>query len=110
MFVIKRDGSTESVHFDKIASRISKLSYGLNTQFVETDKLAQKVVAGVYKGVTTSELDELAAETSANLASVHPDYGILAARISISNLHKNTKKSFRIDRIIYIIICKIIVC
>ena len=94
MYVIKRDGSSENVYFDKIASRISKLSYGLNTQFVETDKLAQKVVAGVYKGVTTSELDELAAETSANLASVHPDYGILAARISISNLHKNTIKSF----------------
>ena len=71
MFVIKRNGSSEAVHFDKIASRISKLAYGLNAQFVEPNIVVQKVIAGFYKGVTTSELDELAAETAAHLTSIH---------------------------------------
>ena len=94
MFVIKRNGRSEAVHFDKIANRISKLAYGLNVQFVEPNIVVQKVIAGFYKGITSSELDELAAETAAHLTSVHPDYGVLAARIAISNLHKNTFKSF----------------
>ena len=94
MFVIKRNGRSEAVHFDKIANRISKLAYGLNVQFVEPNIVVQKVIAGFYKGITSSELDELAAETAAHLTSVHPDYGVLAARIAISNLHKNTVKSF----------------
>lgn len=94
MHVIKRDGRKELVHFDKITSRISKLCYGLDTEWVDSVVVAQKVCMGVYKGVTTSELDELAAETAAHLTSEHPDYGILAARICISNLHKNTQKVF----------------
>lgn len=94
MFVIKRDGRKEAVHFDKITSRIEKLCYGLNTEFVDPVLVCQKVCMGVYKGVTTSELDELAAETAANLSSVHPDYGLLAARVAVSNLHKNTSKNF----------------
>mmetsp|Transcript_14694 Transcript_14694/g.36612 ORF Transcript_14694/g.36612 Transcript_14694/m.36612 type:complete len:851 (-) Transcript_14694:687-3239(-) len=94
MFVIKRDGRKQEVHFDKITARITKLSYGLNPDFCDPVMVAQKVCQGVYKGVTTSELDELAAETAAALTSTHPDYAILAARIAVSNLHKNTTKSF----------------
>uniref|UniRef100_A0A7S0RKH5 Ribonucleoside-diphosphate reductase n=1 Tax=Pyramimonas obovata TaxID=1411642 RepID=A0A7S0RKH5_9CHLO len=94
MFVVKRDGRQEPVHFDKITSRINKLSYGLNSEFCDPVLVAQKVTAGVYRGVTTSELDELAAEQAASMTSMHPDYALLAARIAVSNLHKNTLKSF----------------
>ncbi|GLI66679.1 hypothetical protein VaNZ11_010610 [Volvox africanus] len=94
MYVIKRDGRQEPVMFDKITARIVKLAYGLNPDFCDAVLVAQKVAGGVYKGVTTSELDELAAETAAALTSTHPDYAILAARIAVSNLHKKTKKSF----------------
>ncbi len=149
MYVIKRDGKQESVHFDKITARLKKLSYGLNPEHCDPVLVAQKVCMGVYKGVTTSQLDELAAETAAAMTTNHPDYAIvisfppfffllffsswlwllispasgclvssffvgsrcaaclvlylypillvcvqLAARIAVSNLHKNTKKSF----------------
>lgn len=131
MYVVKRDGRQESVHFDKITARLKKLSYGLNPEHCEPVLVAQKVCMGVYKGVTTSQLDELAAETAAAMTANHPDYAIvsfgllprlcglaffrcrfycyyylcvmgmtpglflqLAARIAVSNLHKNTKKSF----------------
>ncbi len=93
MFVIKRDGRHEPVQFDKITARIKKLSYGLH-DMCEPILVAQKVTTGIYKGVTTSELDELAAETAASMTSKHPDYSVLAARISVSNLHKSTTKSF----------------
>lgn len=93
MFVVKRNGSKEAVHFDKITSRIQKLAWNLSDH-VEPVEVAQKVCAGVYKGVKTSELDELAAETAAGLVTRHPDYGLLAARICVSNLHKNTEKLF----------------
>jgi ribonucleoside-diphosphate reductase subunit M1 len=91
MFVIKRDGRKQDVHFDKVTARLSRLSYLLK---VDPVKVAQKVAGGVYIGVTTEELDELAAETAASLTSTHSDYGILAARVAVSNLHKNTVKSF----------------
>ena len=94
MLVIKRDGRKESVKFDKITARIEKLSYGLNTKYVKTIEIAKKVIDGLYDGVSTQELDELAAETAATLTTKHPDYAVLAARISISNLHKTTSKSF----------------
>ncbi|KAI5078500.1 hypothetical protein GOP47_0006171 [Adiantum capillus-veneris] len=94
MYVIKRDGRQEAVHFDKITARLKKLSYGLNAEHCDPVLVAQKVCAGVYKGVTTSQLDELAAQTAAALTANHPDYALLAARIVVSNLHKNTKKSF----------------
>eukprot|EP00960_Hanusia_phi_P028010 747154-Hanusia_phi.AAC.2 len=94
MYVVKRNGKSERVQFDKITSRISKLSYGLNLNFVEPLLIAQKCVNGVYSGVKTSELDTLAAETAAYLTTEHPDYSILAARIAVSNLHKQTKKVF----------------
>ncbi|KAL5992767.1 ribonucleotide-diphosphate reductase subunit rnr1 [Asimina triloba] len=94
MYVVKRDGLQESVHFDKITARLKKLSYGLSTEHCDPVLVAQKVCAGVYKGVTTSQLDELAAETAAAMTANHPDYASLAARIVVSNLHKSTKKSF----------------
>ncbi|CAG8765125.1 41526_t:CDS:10, partial [Gigaspora margarita] len=89
-------GRRERVYFDKITSRISKLCYGLNMEFVDPPKISQKVISGMYQGVTTVELDNLAAETAAYLTCNHPDYAILAARIAISNLHKETTKQFSI--------------
>jgi ribonucleoside-diphosphate reductase alpha chain len=94
MFVIKRDGKTESVKFDKITARIEKLCYSLNPNLVDPVDVAKKVIEGLYDGVTTSELDNLAAETAASLTTKHPDYALLASRIAVSNLHKNTIKSF----------------
>jgi len=94
MFVIKRDGRRESVKFDKVTARIERLCYGLDPVFVQPVEVAMKVVSGIYDGVSTSELDTLAAETAASMTTKHPDYAILAARIAISNLHKNTLKSF----------------
>ncbi|RWS26858.1 Ribonucleoside-diphosphate reductase large subunit-like protein [Leptotrombidium deliense] len=94
MFVVKRDGRKESVMFDKITSRITKLSYGLNTDFIDPPSITFKVISGLYCGVTTVELDNLAAETAATMTTMHPDYAILAARIAVSNLHKETKKNF----------------
>nr|XP_027078930.1 ribonucleoside-diphosphate reductase large subunit isoform X2 [Coffea arabica] len=94
MYVVKRDGRQEAVHFDKITARLKKLSYGLSSDHCDPVLVSQKVCAGVYKGVTTSQLDELAAETAAAMTANHPDYASLAARIAVSNLHKNTKKSF----------------
>ena len=94
MYVIKRDGRRESVKFDKVTARIEKLSYGLDTNYIQPIEVAKKVVSGIYDGVTTAELDNLAAETAASMTTKHPDYAILAARIAISNLHKNTLKSF----------------
>lgn len=94
MFVIKRDGRRESVRFDKITARIERLCYGLDMNFVEPIDITKKVSSGIFDGVTTVELDNLAAETAASLTTKHPDYAILAARIAISNLHKTTNKSF----------------
>ncbi|NLR57100.1 ribonucleoside-diphosphate reductase subunit alpha [Chitinophaga polysaccharea] len=94
MFVIKRDGRKEAVKFDKITARIEKLCYGFNTEYVDAIDVAKKVIQGLYDGVTTSELDNLAAETAASLTTKHPDYALLASRIAVSNLHKNTIKSF----------------
>ncbi len=94
MYVIKRDGKSESVKFDKVTARIQKLCYGLNPEHVEPLSVAQKVIEGIYDGVSTSDLDNLAAEIAASLTTKHPDYALLASRIAISNLHKNTKKSF----------------
>lgn len=94
MFVVKRNGKKESVKFDKITARVEKLCYGLDRRFVNSIDVAKKVIEGLYDGVTTTELDNLAAETAASLTVKHPDYALLASRIAISNLHKNTIKSF----------------
>jgi ribonucleoside-diphosphate reductase alpha chain len=93
MYVIKRNGKKESIKFDKITARIEKLSYSLSP-IVNIIDVAKKVIEGIYDGVTTSELDNLAAETAASLTTKHPDYALLASRIAVSNLHKNTIKSF----------------
>ena len=93
MNVVKRDGRKEPIMFDKITARVRKLCYGLN-ELVDPVKVAMRVIEGLYDGVTTSELDNLAAEIAATMTTSHPDYARLAARISVSNLHKNTKKSF----------------
>ncbi len=93
MYVVKRDGRKELIMFDKITARVRKLCYGLNS-LVDPLKVAMRVIEGLYDGVTTSELDNLAAEIAATMTTSHPDYAKLAARISVSNLHKNTKKSF----------------
>jgi len=94
MKVIKRTGRKEDVSFDKITARVKKLCYELNPQYVSHLEIAKKVIQGLYDGVTTTELDNLAAETAASMATNHPDYAKLAARIAVSNLHKNTEKSF----------------
>ncbi|PVY40393.1 ribonucleoside-diphosphate reductase subunit alpha [Pontibacter virosus] len=94
MLVVKRDGRRESVKFDKITARIEKLCYGLNMDYVSPIEVAKKVIDGIYDGVSTIELDNLAAETAASLTTKHPDYAVLAARVAISSLHKVTSKSF----------------
>lgn len=93
MYVIKRDGRKELVQFDKITARIKKLCYELH-KAVDPVRVAMRVIEGVYDGVTTTELDNLAAEVAATNAVTHPDYASLASRIAVSNLHKATKKSF----------------
>lgn len=94
MQVIKRNGRTEDVSFDKITARVKKLCYGLNTDYVDAIEISKKVIQGLFDGVTTTELDNLAAETAATMTTAHPDYAMLAARIAVSNLHKNTDKLF----------------
>jgi len=93
IYVVKRDGTRQDVQFDKITARIRKLLWNLSPS-VDPVVVAQKVCGGVYAGVTTKELDDLAAETSAHMVTTHPDYGMLAARITVSNIHKSTKKNF----------------
>lgn len=94
MLVLKRDGRRETVRFDKITARIEKLCNGLDNRYIDPINVSKKVIDGLYDGVTTVELDRLAAETAASMTTSHPDYAILAARIAISNLHKETMKSF----------------
>jgi ribonucleoside-diphosphate reductase alpha subunit len=94
MLVVKRDGRRESVKFDKITARIEKLCYGLDPKFVNPVEVAMKVINGLYDGVSTQELDNLAAEISATMTTRHPDFAKLAARLAVSNLHKTTSKSF----------------
>jgi ribonucleoside-diphosphate reductase alpha chain len=91
MKVIKRDGKSEDVSFDKVLQRIRKAAKGLQ---VNPDALAQQVLGQIIDGVHTSELDELTAQLAASLCTNHPDWGVLAARIAISNHHKETESSF----------------
>jgi len=94
MNVVKRDGTVEQVKFDKISSRIRRQTYGLNEDYVDYFQVAQKVISGLYDGVTSSELDKLSAETAASMITTHPDYGKLAARITITSLYKDVAKEF----------------
>jgi ribonucleoside-diphosphate reductase alpha chain len=94
MKVTKRDGSLETLRLDKITNRIKKQTYSLNLDFVDALEVATKVVSGIYDGITTVELDNLAAETAASLNHAHPDYSYLASRIAITRLHKTVSKKF----------------
>jgi ribonucleoside-diphosphate reductase alpha chain len=94
MLVTKRNGTTETVRIEKITARIEKLCYGLDMNHVDVFQITQRVIQGMYDKITTVELDNLAAETAASMTTRHPDYAVLAARIAISNLHKETSKSF----------------
>jgi ribonucleoside-diphosphate reductase alpha chain len=94
MYVLTRSGEREPIKFDKISERIESLSFGLNSEFVDATKITKKVVEGIYDGITTQELDQLAAETAAYLSTQHPDYSTLAGRIAVSNLHKETRGCF----------------
>ncbi len=93
MYVVKRDGRKEAVKFDKITARIVKMCYGLDP-LVSPEAVAMKVIEGIYDGVLTTDLDNLAAEVAAAKTIDHPDYALLASRIAVSNLHKETKKTF----------------
>ncbi|SGZ52559.1 CIC11C00000004384 [Sungouiella intermedia] len=102
MYVFKRDGRKEPVRFDKITARIQRLCYGLDAEHVDAVSVTQRVISGVYHGVNTIELDNLAAETAAYMTTIHPDYAILAARIAVSNLHKQTTKQYsQVSKILY---------
>mmetsp|Transcript_14240 Transcript_14240/g.35328 ORF Transcript_14240/g.35328 Transcript_14240/m.35328 type:complete len:819 (+) Transcript_14240:104-2560(+) len=94
MYVVKRDGTREKVAFDKITERIRKLCFGLNKDYLVPERIAQKVVEGVFDGVHTTQLDNLAAETCAYMSQMHPDFSLLAARVAISNLQKMTSSNF----------------
>lgn len=94
MYVIKRNGKREKVQFDKVLLRLEKLSYGLDTKYVDITDVAKKTLSGIYDGVKTTELDNLSAEIAAAMSTRHPDYSILASRIAVSNIHKNVEKSF----------------
>lgn len=95
MRVIKRNGTDELVRFDKISSRVKKQTYDLDRDYVDAMEVSKKVISGLYDGVTSKELDKLAAETAASLTRIHPDYSVLAARIAITSLKKETNKSFK---------------
>jgi ribonucleoside-diphosphate reductase alpha chain len=94
MYVITRSGEKEPIKFDKITERIEQLCFDLDRNFVDPMKIAKKVIEGIYDGITTKELDQLAAETAAYLSTQHPDYSTLAGRIAVSNLHKETRGCF----------------
>lgn len=93
MRVLKRDGKFEAVKFDKIVARIKKQTYGLS-DIIDCHIVGKRVIDGVYDGVSTVELDNLAAETAASMGTKHPDYLALAGRIAVSSLHKRIKKPF----------------
>ncbi|MEK9731543.1 MAG: ribonucleoside-diphosphate reductase subunit alpha [Candidatus Poseidoniales archaeon] len=94
MQVIKRNGEKEAVRFDAILEKLTKLSQDLNTEWIDPGMVTKLTIEGLYDGVTTRELDMLAAETAASLTSQHPDYSRLAARICVDDLHRSTKGVF----------------
>jgi len=92
--VLTRDGSRVPVNTARIKERLQGLTSGLNTDYLDIDIVVAKVIKGIYDGVTTEVLDNLSAETCAYMSIVHPDYSKLAARISVSSLHKNTETDY----------------
>lgn len=93
MYVVKRDGRHDRVSFDKVVMRISQLCYGLDVDWVDPNRVAQKVIQGICSGIKTRELDELASETAAAMISTHPDYGKLAARIAVSTCTRRRRSN-----------------
>jgi len=94
MYILKRDGSRQEVKFDNITKRIRNLCDGLDAKYIDPVPVTQKVIEGFYNGITTMEIDTLAAETCAYMSQRHPDFSTLAARIAVSNVHKSTSDSF----------------
>merc|ERR1719166_960592 len=94
VYVVKRNGEHQEVKFDNITKRIRALCEGLDAKYVDPVPITQKVIEGFYQGISTSEIDTLAAETCAYMSQRHPDFSTLAARIAVSNLHKSTSDSF----------------
>ena len=94
MFVVKRDGQMERVLFDKITKRITILCSGLDTSYVDPVMITQRLVKEIHNGIRTTEIDTLSAEVAAYMTTIHPDYATLAARILVSNLHKETTDDF----------------
>lgn len=94
MKVKKRNGELEEMRYDKITKRISVLCHDLNTEYIDPTFVTLKVTSGIYDGISTTELDVLAAETAAAMVTTHPDYAKLAGRLAVSNLHKTTPKKF----------------
>ena len=98
-YVVKRNGNTEDISFDKILRRLNSLSDNLD---VDSALISQKVISGIYPGISTHELDILASEVSVALSTTHPDYNILSGRILISNHQKQTKDNFlEVSTILY---------
>jgi ribonucleoside-diphosphate reductase subunit M1 len=93
-YVTKRDGSRQPINPEKIRHRLGRLTEGLSERYINLDVIVKKVSEGIYNGVKTMDLDNLAAETCAYMNIVHPDYSKLAARVVVSNLHKMTKENF----------------
>ncbi len=91
--VTKRDGERQTFEIQKIVKRLERLAQGLNREYVNLKAVVDKVVRGLYDGIKTEDIDNLAAETCAYMNIVHPDYSQLAARIAVDNLHKETKES-----------------
>ena len=94
MQVVNRKGEREDVRFDAILEKLASLTYGLDEKWIDPAHLTKLTIEGLYDGVSTRELDQLAAETAASLASHHPDYSKLAARICVDDLHRSTKSTF----------------
>merc|ERR1719409_1300293 len=94
MYIVKRDGQHQDVKFDNITRRIRVVADGLDPKYVDPIPITQKVIEGFYSGISTAEIDKLAAETCAYMSQKHPDFSTLAARIAVSNLHKSTSNSF----------------
>jgi ribonucleoside-diphosphate reductase alpha chain len=94
MKVKKRDGSLEEMRYDKITRRIQFFCDDLNLEYVDPTLVTLKVTQGIYDGISTTELDVLAAETAASMVTTHSDYAKLAGRLAVSNLHKTTPKKF----------------
>ena len=93
MQVVNREGEREDVRFDAIHDKLKSLTYGLDPNWIDPGHVTKLTIEGLYDGVTTRELDQLAAETAASLASQHPDYSRLAARICVDDLHRSQRQS-----------------